>query len=46
MASTWPTTPRTRPPLCTLWVQMLHELGVEVPKFGSSTSETLSGFSA
>ena len=38
--------PKNPPPLCTLWVQMLHELGVEVPKFGSSTSETLSGFSA
>jgi hypothetical protein len=38
--------PKNPPPLCNLWVQVLHELGVEVPKFGSSTSETLSGFSA
>ncbi|MFM9010767.1 MAG: DUF1552 domain-containing protein [Planctomycetota bacterium] len=35
--------PKRPPPLCNLWVQMLHELGVEVPRFGSSTSETLSG---
>ena len=38
--------PKNPPPLCNLWVQVLHELGVEVPKFGSSTSETLAGFSA
>jgi hypothetical protein len=38
--------PKNPPPLCNLWVQMLHELGVEVPKFGTSTSETLSGFIA
>jgi hypothetical protein len=30
--------------LCNLWVQVLHELGVEVPAFGTSTSETLAGF--
>ncbi|MFM8536696.1 MAG: DUF1552 domain-containing protein [Planctomycetaceae bacterium] len=35
--------PKRPPPLCNLWVQMLHELGVDVPRFGSSTSETLSG---
>ncbi|MFM8436054.1 MAG: DUF1552 domain-containing protein, partial [Planctomycetia bacterium] len=38
--------PKNPPPLCNLWVQMLHELGVEVPQFGTSTSETLAGFSA
>jgi len=38
--------PKSPPPVCNLWVQVLHELGVEVPKFGSSTSETLAGFSA
>jgi hypothetical protein len=38
--------PKSPPPVCNLWVQVLHELGVEVPKFGSSTSETLTGFSA
>ena len=37
--------PKSPPPVCNLWVQVLHELGVEVPKFGSSTSETLTGFS-
>ncbi|MFM8377725.1 MAG: DUF1552 domain-containing protein, partial [Planctomycetia bacterium] len=37
--------PKNPPPLCNLWLQMLHELGAEVPKFGSSTSETLAGFS-
>ena len=36
--------PKNPPPLCNLWVQMLHELGVEVPRFASSTSETLAGF--
>jgi hypothetical protein len=35
--------PKNPPPLCNLWVQMLHELGVEVPRFASSTSETLAG---
>lgn len=38
--------PKNPPPPCNLRVQMPHELGVEVPKFGSSTSENLSGFSA
>jgi hypothetical protein len=38
--------PKSPPPVCNLWVQVLHELGVEVPAFGSSTSETLTGFSA
>jgi hypothetical protein len=37
--------PKNPPPLCNLWVQVLQELGVRVPKFGSSTSETLAGFS-
>ncbi|MFN5756400.1 MAG: DUF1552 domain-containing protein [Planctomycetia bacterium] len=37
--------PKNPPPLCNLWLQVLHELGAEVPKFGSSTSETLAGFS-
>jgi hypothetical protein len=36
--------PKNPPPLCNLWVQVLHELGVEVPAFGTSTSETLAGF--
>jgi len=36
--------PKNPPPLCNLWVQVLHELGVEVPAFGTSTSETLTGF--
>jgi len=35
--------PVNPPPLCNLWVQVLHELGVEVPRFGTSSAETLAG---
>jgi len=37
--------PGAPPPLCNLWVQVLHELGVEVPRFGTSSAETLAGLS-
>jgi hypothetical protein len=37
--------PASPPPLCNLWVQVLHELGVEVPRFGTSSAESLTGLS-
>lgn len=37
--------PDTPPPLCNLWAQILHELGSEVAKFGTSTSASLAGLS-
>jgi hypothetical protein len=36
--------PKNPPPLCNLWVQILHELGVETRRFGTSNSESLAGF--
>ena len=36
--------PKNPPPLCNLWVQILHEMGVTVPRFGTSSTETLAGF--
>jgi hypothetical protein len=36
--------PKNPPPLCNLWVQILHEMGLEVPRFGTSSTETLAGF--
>jgi hypothetical protein len=35
--------PKNPPPLCNLWVQIAHHMGVEVDKFGSSNKETLAG---
>jgi hypothetical protein len=36
--------PKNPPPLCNLWVQILHEMGVTVPRFGTSSTEALAGF--
>jgi hypothetical protein len=38
-----PHDPKNPPPLCNLWVQIAHRMGVEVDKFGSSNKETLAG---
>jgi hypothetical protein len=38
--------PKSPPPLCNLWVQMLQEMGVETDRFGTSDSETLAGLGA
>jgi hypothetical protein len=35
--------PKSPPPLCNLWVQMLQQMGMEVGKFGTSNKETLAG---
>jgi hypothetical protein len=35
--------PKNPPPLCNLWVQMLREMGLETPKFGTSNAENLAG---
>jgi hypothetical protein len=37
--------PKSPPPLCNLWVQMLQEMGVETARFGTSNQETLAGLS-
>ena len=37
--------PKSPPPLCNLWVQMLHQMGLEVSKFGTSNQESLAGLS-
>ena len=38
--------PKSPPPLCNLWVQMLQEMGLETDRFGTSDSETLAGLGA
>ena len=35
--------PKSPPPLCNLWVQILQQMGLEVSKFGTSNQETLAG---
>lgn len=35
--------PKNPPPLCNLWVQMLREMGLETPKFGTSNAANLAG---
>lgn len=35
--------PKSPPPLCNLWVQILQQMGLEVGKFGTSDKETLAG---
>lgn len=35
--------PKSPPPLCNLWVQMLQEMGLETDRFGTSDAETLAG---
>jgi hypothetical protein len=35
--------PKNPPPLCNLWVQIAHQMGVEVDKFGSSSGSGIPG---
>lgn len=38
--------PKSPPPLCNLWVQVLQHLGIQTERFGTSTADHLPGLSA
>jgi hypothetical protein len=38
--------PKSPPPLCNLWVQVLREMGVAADRFGTSDAEALAGLDA